>query len=240
MIITLLKDFFHFLIKPNDNKLDFGEYALLKKVSFMLFLFPIIWILSMGFLFTVLFILNQLGFEMPEINGVGGKAIAEKQLSLPMMFIAGAIVAPILEEVQFRLPLKFNQVFIPTAIALYYFSHHVLTLNFYSGNFDFQSIATETGIAIVLFIGTHLFLKIGKIKTLIKRVYKKHFGILFYIITITFGILHYNGSELSIYILGVTMPQIIMGIFLGYFRLKLGFFYGLMLHIIWNAMGILI
>ena len=67
----------------------------------------------------------------------------------------------------------------------------------------------------------------------------KHFRMFFYLFALAFGLMHltnYSNTNLFFYILAplIVLPQIIAGITLGYVRLKIGFFWGVLQHSLYN------
>lgn len=67
----------------------------------------------------------------------------------------------------------------------------------------------------------------------------KHFRIFFYISALLFALMHltnFSNTNILFYILAplIVLPQFIGGITLGYIRLKLGFFWGVLLHGLYN------
>ncbi len=72
-----------------------------------------------------------------------------------------------------------------------------------------------------------------------KTLWLKHFSIFFYLSVTLFAFMHltnYSNNNLFFYILGplIVLPQLIGGITLGYLRLKLGFFWGVLQHGLYN------
>ncbi len=241
MVRIIITDFLQFLVKPNTTEIDFGKNKILKKILFLLCLLPFVFAIATFLLFAGNFILTVLGVEMPDINGIGGKTAAKKAgLSLVVIYIAGAIVAPITEEIRFRLLLKFNRLFIALSIAMFRFAH-IFSWDFYKGKFDWNFIQIQIMISIALFLVIYFALGIKKINNFIKTyLYEKYFGFFFYAILIYFGILHFNSGEFSPYIITTTIPQIVVGFFYAYYRLKLGFGYAVLIHILWNSISILV
>ena len=73
----------------------------------------------------------------------------------------------------------------------------------------------------------------------VKTFWFKHFGIFFYISAILFALMHlsnFSNTNTLFYILAplILLPQFIGGITLGYIRLKLGFFWGVLQHGLYN------
>lgn len=79
------------------------------------------------------------------------------------------------------------------------------------------------------------FLSNNKVKTL----WLKHFRVFFYLSAILFALVHltnYSNNNILFYILAplIVLPQFIGGVTLGYLRLKLGFFWGVLQHGLYN------
>ncbi|WP_367178938.1 CPBP family glutamic-type intramembrane protease [Flavobacterium sp.] len=75
---------------------------------------------------------------------------------------------------------------------------------------------------------------------------KKYYSFIFYFSCLTFSFLHFSNytrvlSDNYIWLLPIlVLPQFIMGIFFGYIRIKLGFFWAILLHIFMNIPAVLI
>ena len=72
-----------------------------------------------------------------------------------------------------------------------------------------------------------------------KTFWFKYFRLFFYLFALAFGLMHltnYSNTNTLFYILAplIVLPQIIAGITLGYVRLKLGFFWGVLQHGLYN------
>ncbi|UMB59887.1 CPBP family intramembrane metalloprotease [Lutibacter sp. A80] len=72
-----------------------------------------------------------------------------------------------------------------------------------------------------------------------KIFWDKHFKKIFYIAALLFGLMHlsnFSNTNTLFYILApfIILPQLIGGVTLGYIRLKLGFFWGVLMHGLYN------
>jgi hypothetical protein len=140
------------------------------------------------------------------------------------------IIAPIIEEIQFRLLLKPSK----NNIKIFY----IVTLFMLS---IFLYFKVKTGIIFncILIIFTGITLLITKYNSCIYI--QKHFYIFFYISVVSFGFLHIFSfkGELLYLIIGLpllTAPQLLAGSILGYIRMNYGFIYGVLFHIIINLL----
>ena len=124
-----------------------------------------------------------------------------------LIFFFAVIMAPLLEEVMFRLILRFRSNF------LILWSIHI-------------------GVA----------LQLGQKRSLLKtarKVWDKFYGWVFYLMTMAFGLIHIMNFEpsLNIYLLApiLVAPQILIGINLGYLRVRFGLIWSILFHAFYNG-----
>jgi hypothetical protein len=124
-----------------------------------------------------------------------------------LIFFFAVIMAPLLEEVMFRLILRFRSNF------LILWSIHI-------------------GVAL------HLGQKRSLLKTA-RKVWDKFYGRVFYLMTMAFGLMHIMNFEpsLNIYLLVpiLVAPQILIGINLGYLRVRFGLIWSILFHAFYNG-----
>jgi hypothetical protein len=141
------------------------------------------------------------------------------------------LVAPVFEELVFRLPLLFSRrnILISIAILLFFLNKK---------NLPFAIILSLS----VIFISYILLnIKRNKIERILKYFWYKHYHIVFYLFVCIFGVVHItNFQDLSttqyFFIPVIVLPQIIMGFYLGYVRVRFnnGMFICIFLHILTN------
>lgn len=149
----------------------------------------------------------------------------------------GALVAPLIEEITFRLPLRFS----PTNLALsVFFALRIIASYISRQYFPHENTFLYSWIIPIIFAAVLFSLcQSPQWKSRIMDWYVQKFSVFFYSLTILFGLLHItNYSDvrnilLIIVLLGI--PQIIVGIVLGYIRITYGFGYGLLMHSLYNA-----
>jgi len=124
-----------------------------------------------------------------------------------LIFFFAVIMAPLLEEVMFRLILRFRSNF------LILWSIHI-------------------GVA----------LQLGQKRSLLKtarKVWDKFYDWVFYLMTMAFGLMHIMNFEpsLNIYLLApiLVAPQILIGINLGYLRVRFGLIWSILFHAFYNG-----
>lgn len=148
------------------------------------------------------------------------------------------IVAPILEEIIFRLPLKFNRTNLFIAITTFYFCFYLSFDNFVHSFWGVLLIKTVFIIGLFWFVVYYLCKN-----SFYKTISTKYFGFLFYTLATTFGLLHITNfiefvpQKLLFFSPIFAFHQVIMGLFLGYIRVKKGLIWSIALHVCFNAPG---
>lgn len=152
-----------------------------------------------------------------------------------LLFITLILLAPIQEEIVFRLPLLYSGGFLLTALAVFAFHYGPV-------------IATAAGMVLpqallflaILIGAVVLFIKKPTWRAKLKQLWQHHFGLVFYFFTLLFAVMHllnYSYLELPAYLLPMlVLPQLIGGIFLGYTRLRLGLSWAIGQHMFNNAL----
>lgn len=144
-------------------------------------------------------------------------------------FLIVVIIGPFLEEIIFRLPLNLKRFSIALSVCF-------VTYRFCGGSFTHFNTNNPYGylliiLSAILFIVTIKWIP-NKWIDFIKERYFAHF---FYLSALIFAFVHitnfapYNYNVLLLYPL-FTLPQLIMGITIGYTRLNYGFVAGWFLH----------
>lgn len=149
-------------------------------------------------------------------------------------------LAPIIEEIIFRLSLNLKKIniLISGSIAiLILVGEKILKINLT----NIQDYYFKFG-TLVLFLA---FVYIVK-QSWFDNIRDKYFSFYFYLVTILFALLHIGNFNSSIpshlfwAIPLLILPQFIMGMFFGYMRLKSGVIWAIALHILMNTPAVLI
>lgn len=159
--------------------------------------------------------------------------------NFPLWVVAvlGIIIAPFWEEAAFRLPLKYRKEVVNVLIAL------VITIAIilqYSGAQHTYSIITSVLLLIVLLL--FIFFN-RRVTRFTEYLWKNKFPFVFYFFTIAFALIHISNFKISTPVLlllpVLILPQFVVGFFIGYIRVRLGFFWGVLFHAIHNAIFML-
>ena len=201
LLVLTLRDLWYFIKKPVELKQV--RIPLRVKISTCLALF-IIQIPPLLVLSALLSGLEILGLWEDDMHRLQ-KIFTEMKPELIFFFVV--IIAPLFEEIMFRLILKFRSNFL---------------------------ILWPLRLLVFLQINS----KINLLKT-IRNIWNKFYGWIFYLVSIAFGLLHILNFEpsLNIYLLAPVLvaPQILIGINLGYLRIRFGLIWSILFHAFYNG-----
>lgn len=227
-----LYEFVIFLKNPNlKNK----KYFFFKKLS----LFFIVAIAMFFSVFVTNFLIKMIVYF---IDFDEGKKIFNYQINKWNKYSVLENIAyilflgPLIEELISRLYLDLKKINLQITMI----SILLLILKFNDFNLDLTSFLYLIVIGVLFSI-----LSLIKQKK-INNFGLKYYGYIFYLSSISFSLLHISNftSVLNhnfLWLLPLLiLPQLIMGVFFGYIRIKLGFFWGFLLHICMNLPAVLI
>lgn len=155
------------------------------------------------------FSLIMMGLEELKLVDSEGHKVVELFKSLPVvvLIILTAIIIPFFEELIFRLYLRYKN---------NYLLHFIISLVSLTGARNEK-----------------------KAETALTSVWEKKYTYIFYFSAILFGIVHITNYKLSYTILLLSpiliAPQILVGLFIGFLRVRYGFVWGFLLHALHNA-----
>ncbi|MEJ8801179.1 CPBP family intramembrane glutamic endopeptidase [Pontibacter sp. H249] len=162
-------------------------------------------------------------------------AVSELMRNLPIwgILLVGVVVVPFFEELIFRFGLRFRRGFIAAFFA-------VLLLVAGVALFKFLPVWWAVGGTLVLALLMVLYLlKSNELGNYFEQSWARAYRIIFYAAAVIFGLIHLTNFEYSTAILLLApilvAPQVVGGLFMGYMRVKYGFFWGYYLHAAHNA-----
>jgi len=173
-------------------------------------------------------ILDQLKLNNQQINTDFGR----------YSFIVVVLVAPIFEEIIFRLPLKLGKVGISITAGL--ICYRLLAGRLFASEFYDLYSYLKIAIALIFSLITFKFLPASWLVAM-----KANYKYFFYSVAVIFALVHlsnfssFNYSVLLFYPF-FTLPQFLMGLLIGYVRVEYGFLYGIALHSMINLPAFLI
>ena len=215
---SLLGTYLVFLRSPNLNHPPIA-LAKLKTVKSILRLYSV----HLVILLVALVLIGQIP------NAQDSNNLINELEGLPVWYIpvATVIIAPLLEECIFRLPLRafvLNLVLPACLIALVVF-----------GRFAGADKLLPVILAIAL-LNFYISRKGAKLKKL-QAFYNQYPRVVFYGIALLFGAVHITNYDAQVwpFLPVLVLPQIIIGLLLGFVRLRYGFIWGFLLHAFHNG-----
>jgi len=216
----MFREFFRFLQCPDDTKkIDYN----VKCISQSIFLYATVIFATMVAAVLILALLKSF---FPSL--INSKLFTKSELPEWIAIILG----PILEECSFRLSLKRKAAYL--AICLCTISFLLISSFFYHHIYTLDKLFIR--IILALIVGTALFV------ILRKPMLRCRFSNIFYISASIFAIIHIGNANIwellpldYIVIILYVIKQFIMGLLLGYIRMKNGFAVSTVVHILNNA-----
>ena len=151
----------------------------------------------------------------------------------PMQLAALAVImAPILEEAAFRLPMKFSYVRISIALGV--------ALLVIAGQIQDEKTAGMVIGMVLLSVFIYQFVNNQKDNLLNEKLgnwWEHHFYIPFWLLTVAFALLHLsNFGDFPLHFAPfLVLPQFVLGAILGYVRTGFGFVYAVLFHALHNG-----
>lgn len=158
------------------------------------------------------------------------------------IFLLSMIILPSLEEIAFRLSLKFRPIYVSLTLGV--LAYYVITKGVYQTKLS--TIDTHFVIRLLISVLTMLISLViiassSKIKNGLERFWQTNFKWVFYFFCITFSLLHILNYELNLKHLLllplITLPKLVSALTYGYVRMHYGFIYSLGLHMFWNGLA---
>ncbi|MFY7732597.1 MAG: CPBP family intramembrane glutamic endopeptidase [Bacteroidia bacterium] len=196
-----LFDFIQFLKKPKDEKLSNQNKTQIVITFIILLLFSF---LMDGIIGSINYLLENFGFYSTKDHAI---VRLMENMPFPFVLITGVVVAPITEELVFRLPLRYKyNVFVKSILLFAKFSSKR---------------------------------KQVRVRLFFTKNWNKYYLYIFYLVTFLFAFYHLVNYKITSNILLfsplLVLPQFIVGLALGYIRVKYNFFLGILFHAIYNA-----
>jgi hypothetical protein len=157
------------------------------------------------------------------------------------IFLLSIIILPVLEEISFRMSLRFKPVYL--ALTLGVLTYYGVTKIGYQTNLTNieHHFNVRVLISVITTLTSYSLISQPQIKNHLDTFWKVHFKWVFYFFCITFAWMHILNYELNVkHVLLlplITLPKLVSAISYGYIRMHYGFIYSLGLPMCWNSMG---
>jgi len=169
--------------------------------------------------------------------------MAERFPSPAVLFLV-MIIMSTLEEVAFRLSLKFKPLYFGLTFGV--LGYYMVTKGVYQTKLSDVNdhFLERVIIAFIIIIATYAIAVVPKVKIKLEVFWKKHFRWILYILCFGFAWSHIFNYELTLFHLLlipiITLDKLISAFCFGYVRVHYGFLYAVSLHICWNTMGFIV
>ena len=230
---SLLGTYLRFLRSPNltDPPIAISTFKAAKSILRL-------YSLHLLLLLVVLALINQIP-SAQESNNLLDILEGTSVWYLPMMAV---VVAPLLEECLFRLPLRAFAVNLLLPASLILFGGTAIEAYGVLSTVGWRAIASAPVVicAIVAFINVYFGLKRTKLSGL-QAFYNKYSRIVFYSVALLFGAIHIFNYDANVWLFlpVLVLPQVIIGLLFGFVRLRYGFNWALLLHAFHNGIVLL-
>lgn len=220
-----IKEIFYLLKTGVTTK---EHYTILETIKFLIKLIVLL-IASYIFVFMVFKVLKNYGVDIPRPD----RFDEIRSWSAFKIILYSTILAPILEELNFRLPLRYSKINFSILIGfiVYLLLRIVLNVEYE------KPISYGLGVLICIII-----YKLVSTKgfTLVSLFWKNNPLFIFYFFLFAFSLLHLgNHSKITLHLMLISplllLPKIIAGVFLSYARLKTTVISSIILHMLNNG-----
>jgi len=224
------KKFLSYVIKPTYIEASRGTTLQKIKGTWSIFVIKTILTIVIGILVTLIY------------DPVNKTTVRwNEEFSTLTIFFLSIIILPLLEEVAFRLSLKFKPIYLSLTLSV--LSYYFMTKAIYQtnlSNIDYHFISRLLVTITILVISYPIFSH-KSIRNRFENFWQKNFKWIFYFLCFTFAAMHilnYGVTLIHMLLLPlITLPKLISAISYGYIRMHYGFFYSLGLHMCWNSIG---
>ncbi|MER2998040.1 hypothetical protein [Pontibacter populi] len=223
-------DLLSFLRKPTDSpETDMPTKGKLRELLNMIIIKALIAIVFSG----LIWLIQELG-----LYKIDGHAMEGMLRNKPVweIILLGIVLIPLLEEIIFRFGLRFRRG---------YFTFLLLVVLLAIGVYAFKMMPLMWALTIIFLSSVLMVLYLIKayaIGEFLERIWPRVYGMLFYGVAITFGLVHiFNYSDFDFTSLAVLLIPVLIGsqiwggLSMGYMRVKYGFAWGFFLHAAHNA-----
>lgn len=220
-----VQDVAHFLRHPQLPEVRSATAPL------KVFLHLLVLSLLLGFGVVMLLGALQKAGVVPELPHAMDEVL--KTLPIIVVLLLAAVLMPVLEELAFRLWLVNRLVYFGISLWL-------SAIFLYSSLSQVGATLAGYGVLALATLITILLLTFKEAsQALMDRVYQYHYGWVFYGATVLFALLHLINFQINLRILLLApilvLPQLLLGLVLGYLRVRQGIGWAMVLHGLYNA-----
>ena len=227
----LLNEFFQYLKKPRRITSSQGSLADQVLEVIQLFVITFVAVILLVMPLMTLIGADQLPNKLSELENLGFDEPWKQHLAL---FSLAVVAAPLIEELIFRFPLKYRRgaIFLATMCVVVLLAN---VLQLFGLSFE---VSTFSSLVFGGVLGGIFFLKIKSPEALDNFSFK-YFPYFFYMAALLFAFVHVFNYELKSdqFWMGpiLVLPQLVLGLMLGYVRIKYGLWASILVHAMNNT-----
>ena len=163
-------------------------------------------------------------------------------LSSIIFFIFGVILAPIIEELSFRYPLKYTQNALSIGLIFFtisaFFTNQTVISGHHNMSFFIQRLMNPNFLRFLLAILLIYFVtRFEKVNVFLSNIWDKYLTVIIYLLAAYFAYEHFPMPKTAknlIWIPPLILPYFISALYFSYIRLKFNLLYCILLHTIGN------
>lgn len=170
------------------------------------------------------------------------KASMSERFSPLVMLLVGGFILPLVEEVAFRLSLRFKPLYL--SLSLFVFVYYLLTKMVFDTKISAidDSFVLRAGISVGFGLLLFPLFNYRTIKAKLYQFWQSNFRWIYYLTSLVFAWIHLAKYEiilLNVLLLPIlTLPQLMSALINGYTRVKFGFQYPLLFHMANNVIAV--
>ena len=220
-IITELKEY---LKNINTEKYSFNTPAEKRKFFLRVFLTYFLVVFGISIIIGIIRLVFKISFS-------------PSNLETPTFWFINIFAFPILEETAFRLPLIYKRLNLSLSVLL--LSYYTLSIVLVGDVINMSDmILTRMGLSVFIAVLTYFIVGIKTIGFKVKEFWENHYKIIFYTLLLLFTFRHLDSYMLTslVFLFSplLLLPQFIGGVFFSFTRVRLGFIYVILLHMMIN------
>lgn len=167
-----------------------------------------------------------------------------ERFSPPVLLLLSVLILPMLEEIAFRLSLKFKPIYLTLTLGM--LGYYITSKAVYHAKFsDIHDHFVERVIIVfVIMIITYPLFSHPKIKSNLELFWENNFRWILYFFLLGFAWIHIFNYELTLMHLLLmpilTMDKLVSAMCYGYTRVNYGFIYSFTIHMCFNSIGFIV
>ena len=244
---SITRLFFQFLKSPTSQVFDSGSIKqnIIEVFTLVAALYGVALLIGLlnWALITMGFYEEVQHFMYEQLKAIFAKEVWKESdwMTVSFIILSAIWIAPIHEEITFRLFLRYRlrNLLISLSLQAFFF------LNLMSAPFDDSLLGFLIILSVVSLSGVAFWvMRQARYQAQLIRWWDRWFPIIFYYSAIVFGLVHYVAYGLEGQVLWfaplILAPHLLMGLMLGFVRIRYGMWYAIVAHVLINTTSVTI